>query len=75
MHDSDEASGKGPLTVIKQLGGKARAFNRCVRKAEGHLKRLGDENDRERSVCWSATDEECAGVIYCMCKPVCCKEQ
>ena len=45
---ADEASGKGPLTVIKQLGSKARAFNRCVRKAEGHLKRLGDENDRER---------------------------
>ncbi|XP_076434592.1 cilia- and flagella-associated protein 46-like isoform X2 [Babylonia areolata] len=51
--EEDEASGKGPLTVIKQLGGKARAFNRCVRKAEGHLKRLGDENDRERARLWA----------------------
>ncbi|KAK7109057.1 hypothetical protein V1264_013170 [Littorina saxatilis] len=48
-----EASGKGPLTVIKQLGAKARAFNRCVCKAEGHLKRLGDENDRERARLWA----------------------
>nr|KAG5695793.1 hypothetical protein BaRGS_013391 [Batillaria attramentaria] len=49
----DEAGGRGPLTVMKQLGGKARAFNRCVRKAEGHLKRLGDENDRERARLWA----------------------
>ena len=42
------SGGKGPLTKIRQLAGKAVQFNHCVKKAEGHLKRLGDENDRER---------------------------
>ena len=42
------SGGKGPQTKITQLAGKAVQFNHCVKKAEGHLKRLGDENDRER---------------------------
>lgn len=36
------------MTQIKKLANKARQFNKCVKKAEGHLKRLGDENDKER---------------------------
>ncbi|XP_035825239.1 cilia- and flagella-associated protein 46 [Aplysia californica] len=48
----DVSSGKGPLTKIRQLAGKAYQFNNCVKKAEGHLKRLGDENDRERARLW-----------------------
>ncbi|XP_071090002.1 cilia- and flagella-associated protein 46-like [Haliotis cracherodii] len=49
----DIAGGKGPLTVIRQLSGKARQFTKCVKKAEGHLKRLGDENERERARLWA----------------------
>lgn len=44
----DVTTSKGPLTLINKLAGKAKHFDKCVRKAEGHLKRLGDENDRER---------------------------
>ncbi|XP_065923991.1 cilia- and flagella-associated protein 46 isoform X6 [Magallana gigas] len=44
----DVTGGKAPQTAIQKLANKARQFNKCVRKAEGHLKRLGDENDRER---------------------------
>lgn len=44
----DVTGGKAPMTQIKKLANKARQFNKCVKKAEGHLKRLGDENDRER---------------------------
>ncbi|CAG2203029.1 Cilia- and flagella-associated protein 46 [Mytilus edulis] len=43
----DVTGGKAPQTQIKKLANKARQFNKCVKKAEGHLKRLGDENDRE----------------------------
>ena len=39
---------KGPLTQIKKLAGKAHQFTKCVKKAAGHLRRLGDENDKER---------------------------
>ncbi|GFS07539.1 cilia- and flagella-associated protein 46 [Elysia marginata] len=49
----DVSGGKGPLTKIRMLAGKAYQFNRCVKKAEGHLKRLGDENDRERARLWA----------------------
>ena len=55
---ADVTGGKGPLTKIRMLAGKAYQFNRCVKKAEGHLKRLGDENDRERFAypkTWSLT--------------------
>lgn len=41
---------KGPMTQIKKLAGKAQQFTLGVKKAGGHLRRLGDENDRERSV-------------------------
>ena len=40
--------GKGPQTVYKMLASKAHQFNKCIVKADGHLKRLGSENDRER---------------------------
>ena len=46
----DVTGGKAPLTIIKKLSNKARQFNKCVKKAKGHLQRLGDENDRERYV-------------------------
>ena len=49
--DKEVASGKGPLTQIKKLAGKAKTFKKNVRKAEGHLRRLGNENDKKRSVC------------------------
>ena len=42
------SAGKGPLTQIKKLAGKARQWHKGVKKAPGHLKRLGDENDKER---------------------------
>nr|XP_022339451.1 cilia- and flagella-associated protein 46-like isoform X3 [Crassostrea virginica] len=48
----DVTGGKAPQTAIQKLANKARQFNKCVRKAEGHLKRLGDENDRERARLW-----------------------
>ena len=51
--DKEVASGKGPLTQIKKLAGKAKTFKKNVRKAEGHLRRLGNENDKKRSVCVS----------------------
>ena len=41
-------SGKGPMTQIRRLAAKAEQFNKCVKKAEGHLRRLGNEDDRER---------------------------
>ena len=41
---------KGMMTPIKRLAAKAEQFRKCVRKAEGHLRRLGDENDKERFV-------------------------
>ena len=44
----DVTGGKAPLTVIKKLSNKARQYIKCVKKAKGHLQRLGDENDRER---------------------------
>lgn len=53
QNNKDNASGYGPMTILKQLGGKARLFNSCVCKAQGHLKRLGDENDRERARLWA----------------------
>ena len=45
--------GKAPTTIIKKLSNKARQFNKCVKKAKGHLQRLGDENDRERYTSYS----------------------
>ncbi|CAH1258230.1 CFAP46 [Branchiostoma lanceolatum] len=45
--------GKGVETVITQLAAKARQFEKSVKKAAGHLKRLGDENDRERAQLWA----------------------
>ncbi|ESP03735.1 hypothetical protein LOTGIDRAFT_237561 [Lottia gigantea] len=49
----DIASGKGPQTMITKLACKAQQFNKCVKKVEGHIKRLGNENDRERARLWA----------------------
>ena len=38
------------MTPIKKLAAKAEQFKKSVRKAEGHLRRLGNENDKERFV-------------------------
>ncbi|KAK6186277.1 hypothetical protein SNE40_008346 [Patella caerulea] len=51
--ETRDTSGKGPQTVIRKLAAKAQQFNKCLKKAEGHLKRLGDENDRERARLWA----------------------
>ena len=51
---SDVTGGKAPTTIIKKLSNKARQFNKCVKKAKGHLQRLGDENDRERYTSYSS---------------------
>lgn len=48
----DVTGGKAPLTLIKKLSNKARQHIKCVKKAKGHLQRLGDENDRERARLW-----------------------
>ena len=45
---SEVKSGKGVTNAIAKLAGKAQQFNKSVKKASGHLKRLGDENDKER---------------------------
>ncbi|XP_078492369.1 cilia- and flagella-associated protein 46 isoform X3 [Ciona intestinalis] len=49
-----KASGgmKGLVSEVQTLGARARQWSKCVKKAPGHLKRLGDENDRERSRLW-----------------------
>lgn len=39
---------KGATSLISLLGARANHWNKCVKKAPGHLKRLGNENDRER---------------------------
>ncbi|CAH1785035.1 unnamed protein product [Owenia fusiformis] len=47
---------KGPVNKafqkVYQLAGRARQFEKSIKKAAGHLKRLGDENDRERARLW-----------------------
>lgn len=48
----DVSGGKAPLTQIKKMSNRARQFNKCVKKAIGHLQRLGNENDRERAQLW-----------------------
>ncbi|KAL4232411.1 Cilia and flagella associated protein 46 [Mactra antiquata] len=48
----DVTGGKAPLTQIKKLANKAHQFNKCVKKANGHIQRLGNENDRERAALW-----------------------
>lgn len=42
------AGGKRTQTLYSPLGAKAEHFKKCVKKAAGHIKRLGAENDRER---------------------------
>ncbi|KAK2163795.1 hypothetical protein LSH36_74g11000 [Paralvinella palmiformis] len=50
-NDTKEAA-KGMMTPIKKLAAKAEQFKKSVRKAEGHLRRLGNENDKERAHLW-----------------------
>ena len=42
------AAGRGAQTIINQLGAKCRHFQKCVKKCNGHIKRLGNENERDR---------------------------
>ncbi|XP_033122422.1 cilia- and flagella-associated protein 46-like isoform X2 [Anneissia japonica] len=46
-------TGRGYQGILSEFGSKAKNFNKCVRKLEGHLKRLGNENDRERARLWA----------------------
>lgn len=46
----DPSISKGPPTALGRLAGRAKQFEKGVSKADGHLKRLGDENDQERWV-------------------------
>lgn len=46
----DPSTTKGPPTALGRLAGRAKQFEKGVSKAAGHLKRLGDENDKERQV-------------------------
>ena len=39
---------KGPTTIMSRLAARASQFKKSVKKAEGHLRRLGNECDRER---------------------------
>ncbi|XP_076807691.1 cilia- and flagella-associated protein 46-like isoform X3 [Clavelina lepadiformis] len=43
---------KGTVTSVQVLAARARQWTACISKAPGHLKRLGDENDRERFRLW-----------------------
>lgn len=43
-------STKGPVTAVKRLAQRASNFKKSVRKAEGHLRRLGNEGDKLRCV-------------------------
>ncbi|PIK55742.1 putative tetratricopeptide repeat protein 40 isoform X6 [Apostichopus japonicus] len=45
--------GRGAQTLYSPLGSKAEHFKKCVKKAAGHIKRLGAENDRERARLWA----------------------
>ncbi|XP_071793797.1 cilia- and flagella-associated protein 46-like isoform X3 [Asterias amurensis] len=45
--------GKGYMTIINQLGNKAKHFQKCVKKCSGHIKRLGSENERDRARLWA----------------------
>ena len=41
-------STKGPVTAVRRLAQRASNFKKSVRKAEGHLRRLGNEGDKLR---------------------------
>lgn len=45
---SPSEAAKGLMTPVKKMVGRAQQFKKCVKKAEGHLRRLGKENERER---------------------------
>lgn len=49
----DPSTTKGPPTALGMLAGRAKQFEKGVSKAAGHLKRLGNENDRERVRIWA----------------------
>jgi len=44
----DPSTNKGPPTLLNKLAGRASQYQKAVSKADGHLKRLGNENDQER---------------------------
>ena len=41
---------KGALSTVLLLSARANHWRKSIKKAPGHLRRLGNENDRERSV-------------------------
>ena len=43
---------KGTMTSLMKKGAKARHFNASIPKVDGHLRRIGDANDRERARLW-----------------------
>ncbi|XP_077976409.1 cilia- and flagella-associated protein 46-like [Styela clava] len=47
-----KVAGQKTLSIVQLLGSTAFQWQKCVKKAAGHLKRLGDENDRERARLW-----------------------
>lgn len=48
LYFTEMTAGKGLSTVMSRLAAKASLFKKSVKKAEGHLRRLGDECDKER---------------------------
>jgi len=42
-------AGKGLLDHLTRLAARAALFQKNIKKAEGHLRRLGNENEKERS--------------------------
>ena len=51
----DLSHGKQPPSFLSRLAAKAEHFDAAVRKAAGHLKRLGIHNDQERYDAFQAT--------------------
>ncbi|XP_077868056.1 cilia- and flagella-associated protein 46-like [Saccoglossus kowalevskii] len=47
------AGGRGVQTQISKLGAKAKHFQKMLSKTDGHLIRLGNENDRDRARLWA----------------------
>ncbi|XP_072177207.1 cilia- and flagella-associated protein 46-like [Diadema setosum] len=47
-----KAGGRGADSIIAQLGAKARNYKKSTKKANGHIKRIASENERERARLW-----------------------
>ncbi|XP_071946707.1 cilia- and flagella-associated protein 46-like [Antedon mediterranea] len=49
----EAGTGRGYQGILSTFGAKANNFINCVKKLDGHLERLGNENDRERARLWA----------------------